>query len=264
MEVLVLPSQWLFSPGQDFTILTSIINKGYSKVILNYDYIKNTRLSGPESFLEDFQMKPDMYACFMLLLGLQNAFNALEKDHGYTRDFNCEVYPLSCDSDIQAEYSPYFGLYKDAELIIADADFVLTKDIANRVLASLAYKSFHEGCIHADELVAGDDPGAVEYEITAFTSFLKGAAPQLLEYSIEKFVADRDTPHFDHAHKKRCILHAVVIREHNLVDYYKKHCDFHRGEKDDEVVLSAHATLSFTAAAKDFHLAFLRREVLVI
>lgn len=263
MEVLVLSERWLFAPNQDFAVLTGILNKGYSKVI-NFGYITQQRIREPATFLEDFQIKPGKRASFLLLLGSETAFETLASETGFARNFNPTVFPLAADSDIPANYAPYFGTPELSRYTIADADFVLTEDIAKRVLSTIAYKTFTEVDIHVDDFVAKDDPAAVEYELTAFTSFLPRAASLLLEYSITHFVQTRQSALFNHLDINRCILHAVVIREHDLVRFYDKYCNFARGDKADDVVSALHSSLSFTlGTAKDFHLAFLRREVAV-
>ncbi|XBA47454.1 hypothetical protein SBP28_001925 [Candidozyma auris] len=137
----------------------------------------------------------------------------------------------------------------------ADADFVIDKTIESRILATVGFKTY-------DRPVKS--PSVVEYEMTAFTSFLRGIAPKLLDFVINMMFENPKTPLFDYTSVSTVQLHASVIRDHDLVPYYSKYCGFERHAIPD-LLIETNASNSpleeGIVATRDFYLAFLRRTI---
>lgn len=267
-ELLVIPKEWLFTPfpGQ-FDVLTDIINKLYSKAMAKYGIVQSTRIKHSGKFLSDFLLTPEKDVFLLVLLGSHDAFRQLKEKEGYERNFVADVFPLSgaFDSDVPAQYMLYFGELSDERVKITTLTpgEALTEDAANRVLATAGFKTFHELDPLADDLVAKSEPTVKEYELTSYGSFGKRMGPRLLDYAIDKFVADPHCVYLNQKDITGCVLHAVVIREHDLVPYYTHACRFVPSGKADAVYSSGKPWMleDGVITTQDIHLAFLRRDI---
>lgn len=269
-ELLVLPKKWLFSKDRPdkFNILSQIINKAYSKPMAKYGIIQTTRIKNYDKLLEELQITEKKECFISILLGSEEKFAQIERETGYVRNFDLEVFPLSTasSSDIPKQYRHYFEpLLPELEVKITFADEYteINQKLANRLLAVCGYKTFYETDAWADDHVS-DNEQVREYELTSFASFLGGVGPQLLDYTIHNFITNPQLTLTNQREIEKCVVHAVVIKEHELVPYYTKYCQFETSNKPDCLLPKGGENSPLEdgiRASQDFHLAFLRREV---
>lgn len=270
-ELLVLPKKWLFASERPkkFDILAQVINKAYSKPMAKYGIIETTRIKNYDKILDELQITENKECFITILLGSQSKFAQIESETGFKRVFDLEVFPLanSASSDIPRQYRHYFEpltATSDIKVTFADEKTVVDADLANRLLAVCGYKTFYESDAWADDHVGGNDQNVREYELTSFASFLGGVGPQLLEYTIANYITNPNLQLTDQTNIDKCVIHAVVIKDHELVPYYTKYCQFHTSDKPDCLIPKGGEDSPLEdgiRATKDFHLAFLRREV---
>lgn len=266
-ELLVLPKEWLFSSDDPYKydVLSAVINKAYSKPMAKYGIIQTTRVKDSAKFLEQLQLTPEKECFIALLLASSDTFSKIEKETGFVRKFDLDVYPLkNCySSDIPKEYKGYFEPLStsNVKVTIADSTTKVDSSIADRFLALCGYKTFY-GPEKKEQSVR-------EYELTSFTSFLSGMALLLLDYTLEHLLcnAEYGLMKVDGDRTESCIVHAVVIKEHDLVPYYTKCCRFDLWGHPDSLISASetNSQLEFgVLASRDFHLSFLRREVAMV
>lgn len=271
-ELLILPKLWLFAGGANkYDTLTGVVNKAYAKCRFRYNIIQSPRIKSPDMFLNDMLLNEEKDVVLMVLLGSKEKFDAIEKNHGYQRKFNSSLDPIDqvFDSDIPAEYASYFEQLTpdtDVKYIYAGPDYVVDQDVSSRVLATMGFKSYAEYGDYTENKVTLLDPITKHYELTLFTSFMKGAASGLLEHVLTNFVQNSKSQVLDHSQTSRCIIHAIVIKDHQLVPYYEKYCGFKSYGRPDILVSKTGEGSPLeegVTATSDFHIAFLRREVSV-
>lgn len=268
-DLIILRKEWFFHESPEhhatrFQTLRAVINKAYSKMMNRYGLITTVRIKNPESLLDDLQFSPKKEVSLAILLGSHETFADLESKHGYTRKFNQTIHPLTDahNSDIPAQYASAFGpLTKENVRVIELApDCALDSSILDRVVATVGYKTF------SDEYTPNAPPDVKQYELTAYTSYSRGAGPRLLEFMSKQYFVDQTIKAFDLGGITKVILHAVVIKEHDLVPYYIKTCDFVLSPQP-EILVSAsgqgdHIEFGVCATA-DFHLSFLYKELAI-
>lgn len=256
-ELVVLDKRWIFGPdaATRFRVLSKVVNKAYSKPMHRFGIVQLTRVKNPALFLSDFSLSPNKDVFFTILLISDEFYEKL----GLSRLFQDDVHPLEkcTSSDIAGSNADYFEPLSDANVKInyADENYAIDDAVANRVLSTLGFKTF------TDNTEKSKIP---EYEITCFTSFLRGIGPQLLNFLIEKFVSHPDCAYLSNGSSLACMLHAVVIRDHLLVPYYVKNCAFVEYGKADLAILPSGENSPLETgivATKSFSLAFLRRKV---
>ncbi|KAJ8140947.1 hypothetical protein OY671_005875 [Metschnikowia pulcherrima] len=277
-QLLILTKDWFLSdisPGK-FRVLSGILNKGYSKPMARYGIIQSPRIKDHDQFLDSLQLDSgcvsvdsDKDFAVFLLLGSKGDFKRLEAEFAYKRHFNSEIWPLTSanDSDIPIDLAREFGfgpLSRDTveHVTLAPTDR-LGPDIADRVLATIGVKTYtDDGHFRESDLSAGTK----HYELTAFTSFMRGMGTELLGYVNSAFISTDKPTILRPAHVTRVVLHAVVIKEHDLVPYYSKVCGFVPSTHPD-VVVSVSGTdsplESGIEASQDFTISFLRRDLMV-
>lgn len=264
-ELLILPKKWLFTNDgpEKFNVLANVINKAYSKPMHKYGIINSPRIKQPAKFLDDLQVTEGKECFITILLGTDAVFSKIEAETGFKRKFHYDLYPLSTsiNSDIPKEYKPYFGpLLPDSnvKIIVADASTTIDKALADRIVAVCGYKSYSE------EEKTIERAGVKEYELTTFVSFMSGSGPELLNYTLANFLCTLESEFIDLKNAQKCIVYAVVIREHDLVRYYTTKCQFDLfGKPDMCVPMSGEGSpLEWgIVSTRDFHLSFLQREV---
>lgn len=218
-ELLIITKEWLHqsSSPKKFDDLTSIINKSYSKPMKKFGIIESPRISTPNEFLEDLRLTPGNDAFLVVLLGTKSHFDLIEKETGWKRHFDKDIRPLSgCyNSDIPNGHLSYFdslSLRTIVKKTIATPGHDLDEDITDRVLASVGYN------YHSER----PSESARVYEVTAFTSFLRGMGTQLINYTLDNFLQDPNCQYLGANKVSKRIIRAVVIEEHLLVPYYEK------------------------------------------
>lgn len=247
-DLVVLPKDWFFEdlhPGK-FDFLTNIINTAYDKPKEKYGIIKTHRIKKAQNLPQELQYSKEKDVFLALLLGLKDGFSGFDTP----RDFSKTPF-------LSKDYTSHFGEIStdNVNVIHVDSTFPVTKDIEDRVLATVGFKTYNGSSKTAS---------TVEFEMTAFTSFLLGIAPKLLEFVIENTFKDPKTSLFDADEVSTVHLHAVVIRDHELVPYYAKYCGFHRFDQPDVVITSSSTDSPLEdgiQASRDFYLAFLRRTI---
>ncbi|CAD1809851.1 hypothetical protein FOB58_002831 [Candida parapsilosis] len=263
LEIVFLPAQW-FQARTSFPNLTKLLNKGYDKPRLKYDIIQTPRIQSDDSLLENLAVKSDDEIGVFLLLGGEEEFKSL-KEQGFERDFNDTLLQNAFDCDIPAEFASYFDLAKltKAPVTIADASYELSDQIRNRVLASLGFRSYYKKSA----------PTTKPFILTAYTSFIKNAASLLLEFVLNELL--QDPTYFnmlsntgDISKYDRLSIHADCIVEHGLVGYYTTKCRFETIGDKVHVQVGApiggdasSASYKAIEASRDFHIAYIRREV---
>ncbi|KAI5969508.1 hypothetical protein CANMA_001576 [Candida margitis] len=263
LEIVFLPSPW-FRARCSFPNLAKLLNKGYDKPRLKYNIIQTPRIRNSESLLENLAVKPDDEIGIFLLLGGEKEFAAL-KERGFERDFNDDSVESALECDIPPEFSSYFDLdmLNTAQVTIADTSYDFNEKKLNRVIASLGFRSYYKNSNQTTK----------PFILTAYTSFVKNAASKFLEFVLKELLVD---PKYfnvlshtgDIAKYGRLSIHADCIVEHGLVGYYTKKCSFEAtGEK---VLVQVGASIGGDAssasykaieASRDFHIAYIRREI---
>lgn len=266
-QLLILPKSWLFDKGDPhkFDVLTKILNKGYSKPMHRYGIILSPRVNEPDEFLKAFELTQQKESFIAVLLGTLSVFSKIESETGFKRNFHYDLYPLSTcfNSDIPRQYKHYFGPLLsdlDVEIKVADDTTIIEDDIADRILAVCGYKT-----CDPDEKLA-QEKTVKHYELTSYVSFLSGSGPELLNFTLRNYLSDPRSPFVDVKEVDKCVLHANMIREHNLVNYYIQKCAFTPGKKPDVLIPMSgeNSPIDFGVISKhDFHVTFLRREVAI-
>lgn len=259
-ELVILPKEWLFADENPrrFEVLTKVVNKAYSKPMAKFGLIESPRIRAMDSFLKDLRMKAGSECFITLLLGSSDVFDKIRAETGYSRKFDYELFPLTNfnTSDIPREYRQYFEpLTPDTsvKVTVAGPSTVIDDGIADRLLGVCGYKN-----------IPGELDNVKEYELVSFASFLGGIGPRLLEYTIAKYLADLQLEFADQSKVSKCIIHAVVIKDHELVPYYTERCQFASSGKPDLLIKNSGDDAPLDViATREFHLAFLQREVAV-
>ncbi|KAL6453566.1 RMD6 Sporulation protein RMD6 [Candida maltosa Xu316] len=268
-EVLALPYSWVHKqgPSSRFNSLRNLVNASYDKPRYKFGIIKSPRVKSNETILSDFSIDMNDEICFYLLLGTQQVFDSFYEKDGYVRDLSQDTLTTRqvFTNDIPERYYSTFDLDEIAksDVVFVDDDFEFTDDLLNRCIASVGLRSFH-----------GDSkPRVKEFELTAFTSFMRNTGPKVLDFVISKCLLDSGNfaklsrtgglSDFD-----SIVIHADVIREHGLVDYYIKKCSFEKSSRPDVVVrvnqnmeVDADVFEEGVLASQDFHIAFLHRQI---
>lgn len=228
-EILVLPQPWIQKSPCAAGILAEIINKGYDKARYKYGLVTARRIEdGPQP---DF-MNLTSDGVLLLLLGSKEKFEKLRKG-GYKRLFVPSRDVDDClDFDIPSGLVEEFGPLNGETVKVERESF--SKDHANRVLATIAFKPHKNGV-----------------ELTGYTSFLKGIAPAFLDFAIVNVLLPM-SPSCE-------AVYASIIEEHSLVPYYEKFCQFQQtGERN----FFEHGTLPIPTNG-DYHMVVLRRSIKV-
>lgn len=252
-EVLVLRNEWLFSDRstEKYQVLTDVINKAYNRPAEKYGIITTPRIKDADSFIDNLQLHDDQNNFIAILLGSENVFKRIESESGYRRDFTIDPF-------LPRELAAHFeklDSHSNIEVTVAPADFEVGSSVANRVLATVGFKGIGK---------ASKPIGELEYEMTAFTSFLYKIAPQFMELVFRNFLKMLGFPIHFTPQPSGILVHAVVIRDHELVPYYTKFCGFSRSSRPDLLVSAADMDSPFDddcMASRDFHLTFLYRKL---
>lgn len=268
-EVIALPYSWIHRKGSSsrFENLLNLINASYNKPRYKFGIIKTPRIKNNQSILLDLAIGVDDEICIYLLLGKDEIFEDLFDKDGYKRDLTKESINVTqaFSNDIPERYYSVFdlGQLSNAGIVFADEEFELTNDVLNRCIASVGLRSFH------DKLKSG----IKEFELTAFTSFMRNTAPAFLNFVINNCLLNEDR--FAKLSQagllndyNKIVIHADVIKEHGLVEYYTKKCSFVQSLRPDVHVTVAEDMKAAEGifekgvlAARDFHISFLEREI---
>lgn len=275
-QLIILTKDWFSSelhPGK-FRVLLEIINKGYSKPMAEYGNIKSPRIKNHEKFLQSLQLELDPVSespenqkkiAVLLLLGSESDFNLLQTKSGYARKFNPEIWPLSGsnDSDIPIQHSSVFGPLTrgNVEHLILSPSDQIDDDIADRVLATIGLKTYlDDGYLTSKDLL----PETKHFEITAFTSFMRGMGKGIIEYIELVFFRHKGANLFKNTDTNKVVLHAVVIFEHELVPFYRNACEFVSSKHPDVLIKVAGSDSPLgdgIEAQTDFSISFLRKDI---
>lgn len=266
-ELLILPKSWIFAEGdpKKFDVLTKVINKGYSKPMHRYGIIQSPRIKNPDKFMDSLQITEEKECFIAILLGTPSVFSKIESETGYKRNFHYDLYPLSTsiNSDIPRDLKAYFGPLLpdlDVEIKVANAATIIDHDIADRIVAVCGFKT----SMLDNKIV--DGVALKAYELTSFVSFLSGSGPELLNYTLTNFLSDPNCQFVNLKDIERCVVLADVIREHDLVPYYIKKCEFDLEEKPDICIPQSGENSPLEdgiVSSQDFHISFLRREITI-
>lgn len=266
-EVLLLSQEW-FKQSQDpshFQVLTEIINKGYSKPRDRFQVVLSARIQAPQYLLRDLQIDVNKHLVFAILLGSKEKLKEAERQFGYTRTFNADIsQSSSCnDSDVPPEILEHLGpLRKDnIKFRSISPGKALDPEIKDRVLATVGYKALSPQEIDGSI----EHEGARYYELTGFCAFGKRLGTSFLEFTIEEFFGARESPIAIDPNVPQYFICCTVIVEHDLVSYYTQACGFSKSKRPDERVSKSKIPKELETSMifrKDFHVAFLFREVI--
>ncbi|RCK55678.1 Sporulation protein RMD6 [Candida viswanathii] len=268
-EVIALPYSWIHAhgPSSRFENLLNLINTSYNKPRYKFGIIKTPRIKNNESILLDLAIGVSDEICIYLLLGEPEIFDELFDVDGYRRDLTTESTTVhqAFANDIPEKYYPVFDLDKidTTSVKFASDDFEFTDDVLNRCVASVGLRSFH----------GPNKPRVKEFELTAFTSFMRNTAPVFLDFVIAQCLLDparfvRLSQMGELQDYDKITIHADVIKEHGLVEYYVKKCAFVQADRPDVHVTVAEDMKAAEGifekgvlAARDFRISFLEREI---
>lgn len=264
MEFLVLTKKWLSEPyGPKYDKFLKIINKGYSKNLFKYKIIKTHRIKTSMSILDNFKVLEHDDFCILILLGPEKQFEKLKNDRNYSRTFETpyDSWEGSIDCIIPDEYVPQLSFDTDSKVKMTyyNSDEQLTPSQVNRIIGTVGFKSY-------DGDLKSSDPAIKDLEVTALTSFMKRAAPTMLDLAIKHLLKRENELITDLSGLSSIVLQVDCIKEHNLVPYYVNCCSFIPAEKEDTFidVHSAGSSGIFEdnlEAYKDFHISYLYRIV---
>lgn len=267
-ELIILPHDWVTGPNEDgkrHEALTKIINKSYSKAANKFGIIKSTRIKNKSTFLNDFNITNDKSITLFVLLGPSEIFEKLKLDHGYTRNFDSPIDTIenSFNCDIPSKYLSYFEINDETEIDIklAGPEFVLTKESMNRVMSTVGLKSYKDG--------TDLSPSTKNYELTAYTSFMRKFGPKALEIVTQKFLLNTSSSIVDHEGIEKFVIYAEVIKEHNLVEYYTENCGFTQQDKPDFLIECCNGEIAINPleigiiATQNFTLSYLYKEIIL-
>lgn len=257
MELIILPKCWFFegSPTK-FAPLQKLINKSYDKPRYKYDIIKSSRIKTPTSLLSDLCVTNDDEISIFMLLGPEDKFE--KSSSSFVRDFAASLnLQDSFNCDIPQHLLDDFDFDESSELTvsIAEPDFQLDNKVLARILGTIGIRSYHSK--------EKSEPTIKELELTAFTSFMRNLGPKLLDLVVNKYLLD------SYSQYDKILLHADVIREHNLVEYYSQKCGFKQEDRDDVLIetqdnFAGNGFLEKgVVSSQDFHIAFICKEICV-
>lgn len=268
-ELVVFTKSWLLSHGDDHDKMSGIrklINRSYDKPRYKFGIITTSRVKAPQTFLEDFGLLGSKYGfCLFVLLGPKDTFDKLNQQYGYFRNFGEAATPQTIfDNDIKSEYEDLFNfdaLELKPKVILADSSTSVDDLFLSRVLGCVGFKTSQQ-----------ETKDSIQLDLTAFTSFLRGSGPKLIDLVLLNVLEDpknfsflKDQGMIDEDIKKYNIL-ADCITEHNLVDFYVKRCGFSlTGEEDLLIEVGTDGRLKNNPyedgimATKDFHISFLQK-----
>lgn len=263
LEVVFLPQLW-FRARSSFPNLTKLLNKGYDKPRLKYNIIQTQRIQSDDSLLENLAVNPDDEIGVFLLLGGEKKFHLL-KEQGFARNFNDDSVQSAFQCDIPTEFASYFDLDKlsEAPVTIADAKFDFNDQFLSRVIASLGFRSYYRKSAQTTK----------PFILTAYTSFMKNAASKFLDFVLNDLLQDPGYFNIlsntgDISKYDRLSIYADCIVEHGLVNYYTTKCRFEATGERVLVQVGAligrdvsSASYKAIQASRDFHIAYIRREV---
>lgn len=268
-EILALPHSWIHkdSVSSRFENLKHLINASYNKPRYRFGIIQSPRIKNNNSVLSDLAIDANDEICIYLLLGKEEKFDDLFFNEGYKRDLTkvATTFSQVFANDIPERYYSIFNLedIKTAKISFVDSDFEFTEEALNRCIASVGLRSFH-GTVK---------PDTKEFELTAFTSFMRNTAPVFLDFIINQCLLD--SGRFEQISLqgtlndfRTIIIHADVIKEHGLVEYYTKKCSFTKSCQEDVLIkidnqqnVEDGILEKGILASKDFHLSFLERVI---
>lgn len=199
------------------TFLTERLNTGYDKVKLKYGVILSTRIKNEAAFVNDLGIKSSGSFLWLLIA---------RKDHDPSKTIEF----LQNGSFIRKE---------------ADGNLSFEELEQKQILGTIGVKPRLE-----------KDSGKLGWEITGFTSFLKGVGKFLLE-NLETLAVKEGVLDF---------LFASVIQEHELVPYYAKYGFeptgvVHLLEIDDSGKVKGGALEDGIYATRNFHVAELEKQL---
>ncbi|KAG7192473.1 uncharacterized protein KQ657_001874 [Scheffersomyces spartinae] len=247
-----------------------LINRSYDKPRYKYGIITTSRIKSPQLFLKDFGLDGTDYGfCLFVLLGPKETFDKLQRDDGYFRDFETPATPGTIyDCDIKKEYEGLFQfdpLSLKPTVTVADNNTVLKGLLLSRVLGCVGFKS------SGYEYHPNDD-ACIRLDLTAFTSYLRGNGPRMIDLVLCNILQDHPSHPFleqqgmvDQSTGKYIIM-ADCITEHNLIDYYVQKCGFSlTGEEDLLIQVGEDGRLRNNPyedgikATQNFHISFLKK-----
>ncbi|OBA22439.1 hypothetical protein METBIDRAFT_11272 [Metschnikowia bicuspidata var. bicuspidata NRRL YB-4993] len=271
-QLLILRKDWFSADvtPDKFQVLLQILNKGYAKPMAQYGLIESLRIKYHQNFLKDLQLDPASVAnqdkdfAIMILVGSKSDFKRLEAHAGYIRRFNPEIYPLSglSDSDIPMELASEFGplTAENVEHVTLAPSARIDVDVADRVLATVGLKTYQDDGYFSDSDFLADTK---HYEITGLTSFMRGTGSGIINHVIRLFFFSK--PSFlKPEHVLKTVLHAIVIKEHELVPFYQKAFGFVPSTHPDILIKMAGSESPLEdgiKASRDFSITFMRKEI---
>ena len=177
-EVLALSYSWVHkdSVSSRFENLKHLINASYNKPRYRFGIIQSPRIKNNDTVLSDLAIDAYDEICIYLLLGKQEKFDDLANE-GYKRDLTkvATTFNQVFANDIPERYYSIFNLedINTAKITFADSDFEFSDEILNRCIASVGLRSFHGKA----------KPATKDFELTAFTSFMRNTAPVFRLYN---------------------------------------------------------------------------------
>lgn len=244
-----------FVENTDLTPFYNFINKSYAKTRYKFNIINSNRIKSPSSYLNDIQLDDYKDYVSLVLLGPKGVCAQLN------RRFDQEATNLeeAFNCDIPEDYLDELKFDKNAKVKITRVsnDYNLKTDLY-RVLGSC-------GLLLEDILT-----NSLKFELSLFTSFMRGLGSKLLDFVIDNYLKTlmiTDFFHLEMDNEKltKITLDAVVIRDHNLVDYYVNKCGFKQSDRPDLTLNpSANDMGPFEMdlkSHKPFNVAFIYRDI---
>lgn len=267
-ELLVFPKEYFVNAlgnsvdeaSEDRTSsITRFINRAYDKVRFKFDIITTPRISENESILDAFHIDSQSGFVLFIVLGPKDPLAKLN------RDFNtpASTTEQALMSDIPSDFCDQENLHFDPTnmiVTVVENDYNFEADI-QRAIGSCGFIT--------KALESQGDKLALE--LTAFTSYMKKLAPQVLDYSIENFI--KTFKILDYLFEggsqsyvfNNIVLEACVIRQHKLVEYYTAKCGFSQSDKKDFIVDATGKDFGpfdeDISAKCDFNIAFIHRDI---
>lgn len=261
-ELLVLTRSWFLNNAtkESRANITKLINKAYSLVHFKYECISSCRVTNADTLISDLEMDKCDEFCYYVVLGPTEKFDSW-KNEGFSRQFVPTTSLANAyDCNIPQKYAEelQFDASSDIAVVVPPGDFQFDGHTLSRVISACGLKGYNG---------TNNGTGVKPLTLAAVTSFMRQSAAPTLELVISRCLLDpKILAYLTHDTLETIDtlrIHADVIKEHQLVDFYTKKCHFKQDDKHDISVSTVDECPfeDMMAIKKPFTISFLYRDV---
>lgn len=239
--------------NKSLVLLTEIINRGYDMPRFKYKVVNNPRITTPETISEDFGFTEAEPGSFLyVFIDIKCIANSIPKI--------ADNFTVVSESEVVVGAGT--GDKHKVKVLEIDGLLAYSEELHQATIGTIAIKPYEYYTIENNnnnennKTSEEDSSKHCSMEITSFTSFRKNTGTVLLNLLIKDINATVLSRSSIIVNK----LIAIVIVEHELVGYYEKKLGFVETDRW-EVSLSKTKNKKGIEALKDFHLAYMYREI---